>query len=294
MKVNCSFGVLPLVYPINVEFAYISWFCLQKGNYIIHWDKMGLVLRVYWNQPESFWNTYTTIFTCCLLSWNELCSAGEAQCCWLNTSIKKEAKQICFQGFPHPVLSIYLEMTLDQVQEWYKWSSHLYYVVSISKTASAFNSSYLRGCAVGIIIPILQISVYLIFIHVCPCGISLFSSEDYRHWCTVTVFFKWALLFLRKSSGMALRLSLPVTPIPSLLGCGQCYTSSQFFFTWKLLGFNVLLILGRVQSQRSSQDQDYIFIYSSIVHYPSTESKIILRLVARRETRVTMRGHQEL
>lgn len=189
MKVNCSFGVLPLVYPINVEFAYISWFCLQKGNYIIHWDKMGLVLRVYWNQPESFWNTYTTIFTCCLLSWNELCSAGEAQCCWLNTSIKKEAKQICFQGFPHPVLSIYLEMALDQVQEWYKWSSYLYYVVSISKTASAFNSSYLRGCAVGIIIPILQISVYLIFIHVCPCGISLFSSEDYRHWCTVTVFF---------------------------------------------------------------------------------------------------------
>lgn len=42
MKVNCSFGVLPLVYPINTEFAYISWFCLQKGNHIIHLDKMGL------------------------------------------------------------------------------------------------------------------------------------------------------------------------------------------------------------------------------------------------------------
>lgn len=41
MKVNCSFGVLPLVYPINVEFAYISWFCLQKGNHIIHLEKMG-------------------------------------------------------------------------------------------------------------------------------------------------------------------------------------------------------------------------------------------------------------
>lgn len=42
MKVNCSLGVLPLVYPINVEFAYISRFCLQKGNHIIHLDKMGL------------------------------------------------------------------------------------------------------------------------------------------------------------------------------------------------------------------------------------------------------------
>ena len=42
MKVNCSFGVLPLVYPINMEFACISWFCLQKGNRIIHLDKMGL------------------------------------------------------------------------------------------------------------------------------------------------------------------------------------------------------------------------------------------------------------
>jgi hypothetical protein len=47
MKVNCASGALPLVYPINVEFAYISWFCLQKGNGIIHSDKMGLVLRVF-------------------------------------------------------------------------------------------------------------------------------------------------------------------------------------------------------------------------------------------------------
>lgn len=47
MKVNCASGALPLVYPINVEFAYISWFCLQKGNGIIHLDKMGLVLRVF-------------------------------------------------------------------------------------------------------------------------------------------------------------------------------------------------------------------------------------------------------
>lgn len=47
MKVNCSFGVLPLVYPINAVLAYRSWFCLQKGNYIIHLDKIGLVLRVF-------------------------------------------------------------------------------------------------------------------------------------------------------------------------------------------------------------------------------------------------------
>lgn len=47
MKVNCSLGALPLIYPINVEFAYISWFCLQKGNHIIHLDKMGLVLRYF-------------------------------------------------------------------------------------------------------------------------------------------------------------------------------------------------------------------------------------------------------
>lgn len=42
MQVNCSLGVLPLVYPINVEFAYISWLCLQKGSRMIHLDKMGL------------------------------------------------------------------------------------------------------------------------------------------------------------------------------------------------------------------------------------------------------------
>lgn len=50
MKVNCSLGVLPLVYPINAEFAHISWFCVQKGNHIIHLDKMGLVPRVSWSR----------------------------------------------------------------------------------------------------------------------------------------------------------------------------------------------------------------------------------------------------
>lgn len=50
MKVNCSIGVLPLVYPINVEFAYISWFCLQKGNHIIHLDKMGLFISAFESQ----------------------------------------------------------------------------------------------------------------------------------------------------------------------------------------------------------------------------------------------------
>lgn len=50
MKVNCSLGVLPLVYPINAEFAHISWFCVQKGNHIIHLDKTGLVLRVSWSR----------------------------------------------------------------------------------------------------------------------------------------------------------------------------------------------------------------------------------------------------
>lgn len=57
MKVNCSFGVFPLVYPINVEFGYISWFCLQKGNGIIHLNKMGLVLKIFFNQPNSLWNS---------------------------------------------------------------------------------------------------------------------------------------------------------------------------------------------------------------------------------------------
>lgn len=47
MKVNCSLGALPLVYAINVELAYISRFCLQKGNHIIHLDKMGLVRRAF-------------------------------------------------------------------------------------------------------------------------------------------------------------------------------------------------------------------------------------------------------
>jgi hypothetical protein len=57
MKVNCSFGALPLVYPINAEFAYISWFCLQKGNTVIHWNKMGLVLRLFRNHSDRSWNT---------------------------------------------------------------------------------------------------------------------------------------------------------------------------------------------------------------------------------------------
>lgn len=112
MKVNCSFGVLPLVYPINTEFAHISWFCLQKGNPIIHLVKMGLVLRVFWNQPGCFWNMCTTVFTCCLLSWNEICSVGDF--------------------LPRSVISINLEMALEQVQEWHIESFHSYYEFSNS------------------------------------------------------------------------------------------------------------------------------------------------------------------
>lgn len=109
MKVNCSLGVLPLVYPINVGLPIYHGFAYRRETILFTWIKWGF-LKPGWEllephtplcSPAAFWAGMRFVLQ------------GNSKSCWWNTVIK-ETKQICFpKAFPLLLISENLAMAVD-------------------------------------------------------------------------------------------------------------------------------------------------------------------------------------
>lgn len=181
------------------------------------------------------------------LEWGLFCRrtvevAGEMQ--WLR---KKEAKLICFQGFPLPVISINLEMALDQVQEWNKQAFHWYYALFSSQVFEYW---------------------YFSLLALMNLAYTLGRIPDNGVW----LFFNGPCCFPERAVGtvgVALPLGLPV--LPSLLGPSRSYASAPVLVLFGISGDSTWFWHREELQVRSPWDQDLGSVHSSTVWVQNQE-----------------------